>query len=273
MKPLWGGIFANLHGAFMKHSRNGLAVAPSRALKTSRRDREAFSKPSPIPMEASWSLLKGFARRSWHLHLETIRQIMTSSPEYGAYLRHSSRVLGRRPFIYLKPPYAIGSVPSLSGHAIAYRWRSLPRVRRHKVSKPQGSSERTLPSQVNMDQLICASLSHTHYWYEVVLGLISTDNSADKFHVLIKPVLYVIYPFARAVCTANRRETFYELVDKAFGTTRRLRVLEQGAVRVLTHENVLPYSCIGRDTPLGGVKQRFYLVCLWARCTSLRYQL
>ena len=41
--------------------------------------------------------------------------------------------------IYLfKPPYAIGSVPSLSGHAIAYRWRSLPRVRRHRASKPQG---------------------------------------------------------------------------------------------------------------------------------------
>ena len=31
----------------------------------------------------------------------------------------------------MKPPYAIGSVPSLSGHAVAYRWRSLPRVRRH----------------------------------------------------------------------------------------------------------------------------------------------
>ena len=28
----------------------------------------------------------------------------------------------------MKPPYAIGSVPSLSGHAVAYRWRSLPRV-------------------------------------------------------------------------------------------------------------------------------------------------
>ena len=53
--------------------------------------------------------------------------------------------------IYLfKPPYAIGSVPSLSGHAIAYRWRSLPRVRRHKASKPQGSSERVLPWQLTM---------------------------------------------------------------------------------------------------------------------------
>ena len=67
----------------------------------------------------------------------------------------------------MKPPYAIGSVPSLSGHAIAYRWRLLPRVRRHRASKPQGSSERVLPRQVTMDQIICASLSHTHYWYDV----------------------------------------------------------------------------------------------------------
>ena len=36
-----------------------------------------------------------------------------------------------------KPTYAIGSVPSLSGYAITYRWRSLPRVRRHRTSKPQ----------------------------------------------------------------------------------------------------------------------------------------
>ena len=48
--------------------------------------------------------------------------------------------------LYLfKPPYAIGSVPCLSSHAIAYRWRSLTRVRRHRASKPQGSSERVLP--------------------------------------------------------------------------------------------------------------------------------
>ena len=61
--------------------------------------------------------------------------------------------------------YAIGSVPSLSGRAIAYRWRSLPRVRRHRVSKHQGSSKRVLPWQVTMDQLICASLSRSHSWW------------------------------------------------------------------------------------------------------------
>ena len=80
--------------------------------------------------------------------------------------------------LLFKTPYAIGSVSSLSGHAIAYRWRSLPkihkhilpRVRRHRASKPQGSSERVLPWQVPMDQLICAFLSHTPHWYEVVIA-------------------------------------------------------------------------------------------------------
>ena len=95
-------------------------------------------------------------RQPAHLHTQA---------ESGAHLWNSSRVPRRHPF--MKPPYDIGSVPSSSGHAIAYRWRSLPRVRRHRASKPQGSSERVLPWQVTMGQLICASLSHTHYWYEV----------------------------------------------------------------------------------------------------------
>ena len=97
-------------------------------------------------------------RQSAHLHTQA---------EPGAYLRDSSRVPRRRLFIYFKPPYAIGSVPSLSGHAITYRWRSLPRVCRHRASKPQGSSERVLPWQVTVNQLIRASFPHTHYWYEV----------------------------------------------------------------------------------------------------------
>ena len=66
-------------------------------------------------------------RQPAHLHAQA---------ESSAYLRDSSRVPRRRPFIYLIPPYVIGSVPSLSVHAIAYRWRSLPRVRRHRASKP-----------------------------------------------------------------------------------------------------------------------------------------
>ena len=96
--------------------------------------------------------------------------VLHTQAESGAYSRDSSRVPRRRPFIYIKPPYAIGSVPNLSGHAITYRWRSLPRACRHRASKPQGSSERELPWQETMGQLICASLTHTHCWYEVVIA-------------------------------------------------------------------------------------------------------
>ena len=69
--------------------------------------------------------------------------------------------------IYLfKPPYAIGSVPSLSGHAIAYQWPSLRRVRRHRASSPQRSSSNGCCLGA-MDQLMCASLfPHLlYYWY------------------------------------------------------------------------------------------------------------
>ena len=106
--------------------------------------REGFSRPVP--------------RQPTSLHTQA---------ESGAYLRDSSRVPRRCPFIYLKPRNAIGPVPSLSVHEIAYRWRSLPRVCRHGASKHQGSSKRVPPWQVTMDQLTFASLSHTHYWYEV----------------------------------------------------------------------------------------------------------
>ena len=111
-------------------------------------------------------------RQPAHLHTQA---------KSGAYLRDSSRIPRRRPFIYLKPPFAIGSVPSLSGHAIAYRWRSLPRVRRHRASsKPQGSSGRVLPWPVTMDQLIRASLSHTHYWYKLGMLRVPAMQVTDR---------------------------------------------------------------------------------------------
>ena len=55
--------------------------------------------------------------------------------ESGAYLRDSFT------------SFAAASI-YLSSRAIAYRWRSLPRVCRHRASKAQGSSERVLPWQV-----------------------------------------------------------------------------------------------------------------------------
>ena len=121
--------------------------------------RDGFSRPVP--------------RQPAHLHTQA---------ESGAYIRDSSQVPRRRPF--MKPPYAIGSVLSLSGHATAYRWRSLPRVRQHRASKPQHSSERVLPWQVTMDQLIFVSLSHTHYWYEVGMLKVSAFMMKRKLRTL-----------------------------------------------------------------------------------------
>ena len=122
--------------------------------------RDGFSRPVP--------------RQPAHLHTQA---------ESGAYLRDFSRVPRRRSF--MKPPCAIGSVPSSSGHAIAYRWRSLPRARRHRASKPQGIvPKRVLPWQVTMDQLICASLSHTHYWHEVRMLKVPADVGDHFFGCL-----------------------------------------------------------------------------------------
>ena len=114
--------------------------------------------------------------------------ILHTQAESGAYLRDSSRVPRRRPFIYVNRHTPSVSVPSLSGDAIAYQWRSLPRVRRHRTSKTQGSSERGLPWQVTMNQLICASLSHTHF---TIIGIkcvetCDTESVGGVMHSLQK---------------------------------------------------------------------------------------
>ena len=111
--------------------------------------RDGFSRPVP--------------RQPAHLHTQA---------ESGAYLRNSSRVPRRRPYEtavrHRVSPEFIGSRNCVPMAFTAESPPALPRVRRHRASKPQGSSERVLPWQVTMDQLIFASLSHTHYyWYEV----------------------------------------------------------------------------------------------------------
>ena len=75
---------------------------------------------------------------------------------------------------------------------IAYRWRSLPRVRRHRASKPQGSSERVLPWQVTMDQLIFASLSHAHFWYEVGMLKVPAVCSINSCYIVELSSLLII---------------------------------------------------------------------------------
>ena len=137
-------------------------------------------------------------RQPDHLHTQT---------ESGAYLRDSSRVPRRRPFTYFKPPYAIGSVPSLSGHAIAYRWRSLPRVRRPRASKPQGSSERVLPWQVTM----CVVFSFHSFWtsssLDVPAGVAQEEGHTGFLIHLLSAVRALIF-------LTRRIQPFLSLVDR-----------------------------------------------------------
>ena len=65
--------------------------------------------------------------------------ILNTRVESGAYSRDSSRFSRRRPFIYAANRHPV-SLEFIWVMQIGYRWRSLPRVRRHRASNPQGSS-------------------------------------------------------------------------------------------------------------------------------------
>ena len=97
-------------------------------------------------------------RQPDHLHTQA---------ESGTYLRDSSRVPRRRPFIYLKPSNTIGPrvhwVTQLRTDGVHCRESAGTGPVNLKVVP----NEYCLAWQVTMDQLIYASLSHTHYWHKV----------------------------------------------------------------------------------------------------------
>ena len=91
--------------------------------------------PCPRSRLRIWSSETGLAVSS------RVSLLIPHTPaESGSYLRDSSRFPRRRPFIYLHRQPPSGQSRVLSGHAFAYRRRSLPRARRYGASSPQGSS-------------------------------------------------------------------------------------------------------------------------------------
>ena len=108
----------------------------------------AFAPENLVSRDGSGSSVP---RQPAHLHTQA---------ESGAYLRDSSRITRRHPYIYLNRL-------TPSGQSRVYRVTQLHtdgvhcRERWHKASKPQGSSERVLPWQVTMDQLTYAYVLHT----------------------------------------------------------------------------------------------------------------
>ena len=65
----------------------------------------------------------------------------------------------------------------------------MPRVRQQRATKLQGSSKPVLSWQVTMDQLICASPSHTTYWHEVgVLEVPATYSMSRSVYMFIRHI-------------------------------------------------------------------------------------
>ena len=115
--------------------------------------------------------------------------------------------------IYLfKPPYAIGSVPSLSGHAIACRWRSLPRVRRHRASKSQGNSKRVLPWQSPWtNYYVCVCVSSHPLWTSSSLD-VPAGVTQEEGHTGF--LIHLLSAMRALIFLARRIQPFLSLVDR-----------------------------------------------------------
>ena len=98
--------------------------------------------------------------------------------------------------LILPAPHTIESVPSLSGHAIAYRLRSLPRVRWHRASSPQRSSSNWCCLCITMDQmLLCSSLfPHPLLVYSDIFKLSGVYQNISTAVVYCCTVLWNRFP-------------------------------------------------------------------------------
>ena len=123
----------------------------------------------------------GLARRVRPSHPASAHSFSTLrlNHQSGPNSRDSSRFPRRRPILHRQPP---SEQSRFSGHAIAYRWRSLPRVRWPKVSSPQGSSrnECSLFRHHNGPIIMRLSFFHTHFCYVVDMYGHTYSKSMDQ---------------------------------------------------------------------------------------------
>ena len=100
--------------------------------------------------------------------------------------------------IFLPAPHTIGLVPSLSGRAIAYRWRSLPRVRWHrpvglvlKVARVTGAAVAS-----PWTKCYCAPLfSHTNFYWNTV-SMFKLSGVYQNIDTAVELLLYCfVEPF------------------------------------------------------------------------------
>ena len=123
---------------------------------------KSMNQPGKVAKSCSWSAEQGklpFPRPRSRLKIQSREMGSAVLPRVSLLisiilrLPNSSRVPRRRPFIYLNHRTLAGQSRV---YRITHRWRLImPRVRRHRASTPQGSSERVLPWQITIAQIIC----------------------------------------------------------------------------------------------------------------------
>ena len=88
----------------------------------------AFHAHLRFPVDLVWFRLScdhGWIRSgSVNVRKQQQQQQLSIREESGNGTKNKNGKSDMSKYIYMKPPYAIGSVPSLSGQAIACRWRS-----------------------------------------------------------------------------------------------------------------------------------------------------
>ena len=107
----------------------GLVANPTRGQLN--KENECF--PCPRSCLRIWSRETGSA-------VSSRVSLLISIPRLNLVLTGFVPISAAASIYLLIPPYVIGSVPSLSDHTYAYRWRLLPRVRRHRAKRSQESS-------------------------------------------------------------------------------------------------------------------------------------
>ena len=109
----------------------------------------------------------------------------------------------------MKPPYAIGSVPGLSGHAIAYRWRlSLPRIPEYSwASLPSYNARICKPRHVVRVCVFSSKLFWTSSSLDVPAGVTEEEGHTGFLIHLPSAVRALIF-------LARRIQPFFFLVDR-----------------------------------------------------------
>ena len=101
-------------------------------------------------------------------------------------------------------PSAIASIPSLSGHAIAYPWLSLPRVHRLGTSRPQGSCRNGCclfrchhgPIKVRLS-FPTPTIIIIGSWYVVEVDMLCAIQSPASPFILLSPRLNMVLTHSR----------------------------------------------------------------------------